>query len=236
MTNPKFYFTPFFIIRFYLLQDIKKILVKYKFTGNLLDVGCGEKPYQNLFKNVSSYTGIDFNHYSKHSRSAIGHPDIYFPNDYNEKLALPFIDNSFQNTVSFQVFEHHKNPQKMFSEMFRVLKNGGYMLISAPFLGGIHEEPNDYQRFTKYGLIELLKPYKCEILEIKEQGALFSTISMLLNEYLNSFAVKNKLFYFISVLIYLPFLLLSYVSLLLDKIFKSNKIFLNYLILVKKNY
>jgi len=123
----------------------------------------------------------------------------------------------------------------LISEMLRVVKKGGCILLTAPFLGGIHEEPHDYQRFTKYGLIELFKPYKCEILEIKEQGALFSTISMFLNEYLNSFAANNKLSYFISVLIYLPFILFSYISLLLDKIFKSNKILFNYLILVKKN-
>jgi len=118
--------------------------------------------------------------------------------------------------------------------MYRITKKSGYILLTVPFLGGLHEEPNDYQRFTKYGLFELFKPYKCKIIKIKEQGSIFSTISILLNEYLNCFASKGKLQYLISILIYLPFILFSYFSLILDIFFKSNKIFFNYLILVKK--
>lgn len=235
MSKIRLYISPFFLAKFYLLRDIGRIAKKYKFSGTLLDFGCGEKPYRSLFKNITEYKGIDFKNYSINKDFIGEKPDYCFSNDYLKTLILPFDNDSFDNVVSFQVLEHHKNPQKMISEIFRITMPGGYILITAPFLGGIHEEPHDYQRFTKYGLIELFKEYNCKILEIKEQGSLFSTISMLLNEFLNSFAAKNKLFYFISVLVYFPFILFSYVSLLLDKIFKSNKIFFNYLILIKKN-
>jgi len=231
----RFYTSPYFLNKFYLVRDIKYINKKYNFSGSLLDIGCGSKPYTDLFNKIKEYKGIDFKDYLVNKDFWARKPDYFFSNGYSKTLTLPFKNESFDNVVSFQVLEHHPNPQKLISEMFRIVKKKGYILLTVPFLGGIHEEPHDYQRFTKYGLIELFKPYKCKILEIKEQGALFSTISMLLNEYLNNFAAKNKLFYFISVLIYLPFLLLSYVSLLLDKIFKSDKIFFNYLILVKKN-
>ncbi len=231
----RFYISPYFLSKFYILKAIKNVLEKYNFSGSLLDVGCGEKPYKNLFRGVKDYVGIDFKNYSTNKDFQGEKPDFYFGNNYSKKLNLPFENNFFDSVVSFQVLEHHKNPHKMIDEMFRVTKPNGYILLTAPFLGGIHEEPNDYQRFTEYGLVELFEPHKCKILEIKEQGALFSTISMLLNESLNSFAAKNKLFYFSSVLIYLPFILFSYLSLLLDRIFKSDKIFFNYLILVKKN-
>jgi len=231
----RFYISPYFISRFYLLRGVQFIVKKYEFKGSTLDIGCGSKPYRDLFNKVKEYKGIDFKDYSVNKDFSFGKPDYFFSNEYSKTLILPFKNESFDNVVSFQVLEHHPNPQKLISEMLRVVKKGGCILLTAPFLGGIHEEPHDYQRFTKYGLIELFKPYKCEILEIKEQGALFSTISMFLNEYLNSFAANNKLSYFISVLIYLPFILFSYISLLLDKIFKSNKILFNYLILVKKN-
>ena len=231
----RFYIFPYFLNKFYLARDIRYINKKYNFRGSLLDIGCGSKPYRSLFDNIKEYRGIDFKDYSVNKDFSFGKPDYFFSNKYSKTLTLPLKNESFDNVVSFQVLEHHPNPQKLISEMFRVVKKGGYILLTAPFLGGIHEEPHDYQRFTKYGLIELFKSYKCEILEIKEQGALFSTISMLLNEYLNSFAANSKLSYFISVLIYLPFILFSYLSLLLDKIFKSNKILFNYLILVKKN-
>jgi len=230
----RFFISPYFLSRFYRLQSIKRIVKKYKIFGTVLDIGCGSKPYRSLFDNIKEYRGIDFKDYSVNKDFPAGKPDYYFSDKYIKTLTLPFKNESFDNVVAFQVLEHHPNPQKLINEMFRIVKNKGYILLTTPFLGGIHEEPNDYQRFTKYGLIELFKLYKCELLEIIKQGSLFSTISMLLNESLNSFAAKNKFFYFISVLIYLPFFLFSYISFFLDMIFKSDKIFFNYLILVKK--
>lgn len=230
----RFCMSPYFISKFYLLRDVQFIVKKYEFKGSVLDIGCGSKPYRDLFNKIKEYKGIDFKDYSVNKDFTFGKPDYFFSDEYVKTLNLPFRNNSFDNVVAFQVLEHHPNPQKLIGEMFRVVKNKGYILLTVPFLGGIHEEPHDYQRFTKYGLTELFKSHKCEILEIKEEGALFSTIAMLLNEYLNNFAAKNKLFYCISVLIYLPFILFSYLSLLLDRIFKSDNIFFNYLILVKK--
>jgi hypothetical protein len=117
--------------------------------------------------------------------------------------------------------------------MVRIVRKGGLVLITCPFMGGLHEEPHDYQRYTKYGLKQLVSRYG-EVLEILEQGSLFSAISMLLNEHLNSFASKSTFTYIISVIIYPLFLFFQYISLILDQLFKSDKIFINYLLLVRK--
>lgn len=233
MTKFRFFISPYFANNYYLLRDIKEIIKKYKFSGSLLDFGCGEKPYKGLFTKTSSYKGIDFRNYSKNPCYKGEKPDLYFNNDYFERLTLPFPNNSFDNVVSFQVLQHHKNPQKMIDEMFRIVKNNGLILLSFTLLVGLHEVPNDYFRFTEFGLFELLKKYKHEVLEIKRQGSIFSTISYLLNDYLANLANKDKTNYFLSGLIYPPFLLFSYFSLLLDKIFPSDKIFLNYLVLIR---
>jgi len=230
----RLYISPCFLNEFYIRRAIESINKNYKFSGSLLDIGCGSKPYIDLFKDVKEYKGIDFKSYSINKDSSIYRPDYFFGKEYNKDLKLSFNKETFDNVVSFQVLEHHPKPEKLVSEMVRVTRTGGYILLTAPFLGGIHEEPNDYQRLTRYGLRELFKMYKCKILVVEEQGSVFSTISMLLNEFLSSFASKNKWRYFISVLIYAPFILFSYISLLLDKVFKSKKIFLNYLILAKK--
>lgn len=230
----RFYFSPYFIPKYYLLKDITSLVKKYQFKGRVLDLGCGQKPYQYLFKKTNKYLGIDFKNFSVNKDFKSRGPDLYFKSDYLKTSNLNFGDESFDHAVSFQVLEHHQDPAKMVSEMARITKRGGYLMISAPFLAGLHEEPSDYQRFTKYGLIELFKKNNCRVVEIKEQGSLFSTISLLLNEYLNHFASKSKPTYFLSVVIYLPFLIFGYVSLFLDQIFKSDKIFFNYLILLKK--
>lgn len=229
----RFYISPYFLIRYYLRRDINLFVKKYHFKGTVLDFGCGQKPYKYLFKN-SQYRGIDFKDYSRNLDFPDDKPDYYFGEEYTKNLFLPFKNESFDNSVSFQVLEHHRDPELMIKEMARITKKGGLILLSCPFIYGLHEEPNDFQRFTKYKLKELFKKNNCEIVEIKEQGSLFSVISMLINEYLSSFAAKNKLYYFLAAVIYLPFLLFQYSSLFLDKFVKSDKIFINYIILAKK--
>jgi SAM-dependent methyltransferase len=229
----RFYISPYFLIRYYLLRDIKYFVKKYKFEGKILDFGCGQKPYKKYFKN-SQYIGIDFERYSKNKDFTEDKPDFYFDEKYSKDLTLPFESEGFDHTVSFQVLEHHKYPEKMISEMARITKKGGLMLVSCPFLYGLHEEPNDFQRYTKYKLKELLEKNNCEIIGRKEEGSLSSVISMLISEHISSFAAKNKLCYFLAAVIYLPFLLFQYLSLFLDKLIKSEKIFINYMILARK--
>lgn len=233
MIKFRFFLAPYFANNYYLRQDIKHIVKKYNFKGSLLDIGCGDKPYKDFFTQISSYRGIDFKNYSKNPWYNDKKPDLFFNENYVKNFILPFPNNSFNNIVSFQVIEHHKDPQKMIDEMFRIIKNDGLMLLSFTLLVGLHEVPNDYFRFTEFGLSQLLKKHKHKILEIKKQGSLFSTISYLLNDYLANIANKNKINYFLICLIYPPFLLFSYFSLLLDKIFPSEKIFLNYVIIIK---
>jgi SAM-dependent methyltransferase len=230
----RLFISPFFLTRFYQLKDIRKVVKKYPFKGTLIDIGCGNKPYKFLFSEISKYEGIDFKNYSINKDMGHEEPEYFFDKEYGKSFILPFKNNSFSHSVAFQVLEHHKDPQKMISEMVRITKQGGYIFISVPFLGGIHEEPNDFQRFTSFGLIELFETNHCKVVEVIPQGSLFSTISMLLNEYLNNFATKNRVMYILALCLYPPFLLFSYLSTVLDIIFPSRKIVFNYVVLAQK--
>jgi len=87
---------------------------------------------------------------------------------------LPFVDNSFDTVLCISVLEHLTEPSRAVVEMQRVLKPGGTIIISVPFLFPIHESPNDYWRFTKYGLQHLfVNGWKIEklIAETNEQEA-----------------------------------------------------------------
>jgi SAM-dependent methyltransferase len=46
---------------------------------------------------------------------------------------LSFLDNSFDLVITQDVLEHVKNPGKAFSEIFRVLKLGGYHIFTIPY-------------------------------------------------------------------------------------------------------
>lgn len=231
----KFYVSPFFIAKHYILKDLKELLKKYLFKWKIIDIWCWEKPYQFLFNGNYTYEWIDFDNFSKNNDYKWSKPDYLFNESYINSLEFPFWNESYDNVVSFQVLEHHKSPEIFVKESFRILKNWGFLLVTVPFLYWIHENPNDFQRYTKYWLIELFSKNWFKIIEIKSQWSLFSTISLLFNQYLDSFASKNKINFIFSILVYFPFLLFQYLSLFLDLIFKSENIVFNYIILLRKN-
>ncbi|MCL5432851.1 MAG: class I SAM-dependent methyltransferase [Patescibacteria group bacterium] len=228
-----FLLSPHFLIKYYLYSDIKKITAKYNFSGSIIDVGCGNKPYKKLFNKTKSYKGIDFKTYSKNFSFYDEKPDFYFDEKYNKTFKLPFKTNNFDNALSFQVLEHHKKPEIMIKEILRIIKKGGLLLVSFPLIWGLHEEPNDYYRFTEYGMNELVKKYGGKIITIKKQGAIFSTVSVLANDYFVNLIQKNRIFYLL-LFVYPALLLFSYSCLIFDKIFSSDKVFLNYVALIKK--
>ena len=68
---------------------------------------------------------------------------------------LPFKNEAFDAVISEAVLEHVRAPQDIVAEIHRVLKPGGYICIAVPFLQGYHASPNDYQRWTVPGIIQL---------------------------------------------------------------------------------
>lgn len=89
--------------------------------------------------------------------------------------ALPFADNSIPAVVSESVLEHVADPQIVASELVRVLKPGGYLYVSAPFIHPYHASPDDFNRWTKSGLKHLFKE-----LEIVEYGVRSGPLSAML--------------------------------------------------------
>ncbi|MBF0244893.1 MAG: class I SAM-dependent methyltransferase [Planctomycetes bacterium] len=74
-----------------------------------------------------------------------------------DALSLPFEDDSFDFIVSEFVIEHISKPEKFCGEASRVLKSGGILYISYPFIHPYHAYPNDYFRYTPQAL-EVLFP------------------------------------------------------------------------------
>lgn len=140
-------------------------------SGNLLDIGCGKKPYYKIFKKkVSSYIGLD-----------LKDGDVT-----GSALELPFPDNYFDTVFSSQVIEHVEDPFLMMRESMRVLKKGGYLILTAPLFWCLHEEPRDFFRFTKYGLLKLVEQANLTIIYIKERGCWPSTLGQMISLFLES--------------------------------------------------
>lgn len=149
--------------------------------GRLLDVGCGEKPYERLFRPyVDAYVGVEHAAtFSKTSASRRARPDVLYDGTH-----LPFEDASFDTVISVEVLEHTPDPQNLLGEIARVLKRHGTLILSAPFSIRLHEEPHDYFRYTPHGLRELMARANLEVVEIWPQGTLWSVLAHKINTYL----------------------------------------------------
>lgn len=73
---------------------------------------------------------------------------------------LSFEDESVDLVIAEQLLEHVSDPQVILKEACRVLRPGGMIYISTPFILGYHSMPGDYYRWTLEGLRELLKDFK----------------------------------------------------------------------------
>lgn len=62
--------------------------------------------------------------------------------------ALPFKDGIFDCVICSELLEHVPHPPDVISEVHRVLREGGVLLICVPFLNRIHADPHDYGRYT----------------------------------------------------------------------------------------
>ena len=230
----RLYISPLFLQRFLLSRKLIELIRQYRFSGQVLDVGCGSKPYRQLFKYSSKYLGIDFPNYSLNKDSSFSPPDYFFTSEYSQNYRLPFAANQFAHTVSFQVLEHHPQPQKLLSEMARITKKGGYILLTFPFIGGLHEEPHDYQRLTHYQIQRWAKDNHLKVTAVHRLGSLAGVISVLLNEQLGYFASGGKWQYVLSVPVHFFLLAGQYLALLADLLWRSKTIFINYVMVLQK--
>ena len=130
------------------------------FCGRVLDLGCGEQPYAPLVRRQgATYIGIDI------ASTQCPAPDVCA-----DSLSLPFKSSLFDVVLSTQVIEHVRDPFRLFAEIRRVLRPGGHLVMTAPQLWPLHEEPHDYFRFTRYGLDMLAARNGLHIIILRERG------------------------------------------------------------------
>ena len=150
--------------------------------GRLLDVGCGEKPFESIFlPYVSEYVGIEYADTFESTKSSDRKtkPDFYY-----DGKTLPFESRSFDTVISIQVLEHTPDPRRLVQEIGRVVKKDGLVVMNAPFSFRLHEEPFDYFRYTPHGWRALFDEAGLEVTEIRPMGDLWSVLGHKLNSYL----------------------------------------------------
>jgi len=118
-------------------------------AGPLLDVGCGTMPYRALFAASQPYEGLEIDQDRNLSNPRVTH--------FYAGSAFPLASGSYSAVLCSQVLEHSFSPEQLLSECHRVLRPGGGLLLTVPFLWPEHEQPWDAQRFTSFGLRQRLE-------------------------------------------------------------------------------
>jgi SAM-dependent methyltransferase len=158
---------PFYFIRKGLLDAVRKHAPSL--GGKLLDFGCGSKPYKSLI-NAEEYIGLDFeNPAHDHSREPV---DVYY-----DGKTIPFGNEYFDSILSSEVAEHLFDLPHTLEEMNRVLRKGGKLLITCPFVWNEHEVPYDYARYTQFALKDLLSKKGFKVLEYEKRGDFIEAIT-----------------------------------------------------------
>ena len=155
------------LINRYHVRPVLKEIIELS-HGNVLDIGCGEKPFYKYVKHkVDSYIGLD-------------HPDTPHPKEnidvFSTAYSIPFPDNHFDIALLTQVIEHLEEPQKALNEINRVLKKDGQLIIAWPFLYPVHEAPRDFYRYTNYGMKALAEMSGFEVQKMVPVSGFWVTI------------------------------------------------------------
>jgi SAM-dependent methyltransferase len=139
--------------------------------GVTLDVGCGRKPYEKtFFAGAEKYVGLDY----LTDRST---PDVV-----GSATDIPLGDAGFDTVVCTEVLEHVPDPLKAMREMYRVLKPGGYLVLSTPMYWPRHEVPYDYFRYPYDGLLHLIKTSGFELTQLYNRGHSYVFIGQVIQQ------------------------------------------------------
>lgn len=138
-----------------------------KLHGKILDVGGADFIDQIGFIPGDDYICLDIKKTKNTSILCDAH-------------AIPFKNESFDYVICNAVLEHTKTTYEILCEINRILRSGGHLWVSVPFLQHIHSDPYDFRRFTNYGLSQEIELAGFDVKEIHGSYGIIDSIEYLL--------------------------------------------------------
>ena len=168
------YLAPTAITMMLLRKQLKKT-VKYV-NGNVLDVGCGMKPYEQIFSPYADkYVGVDM----------VEGPKVDIVADISK--GLPFQSGTYDTVICTEMLEHTPYPRESIREISRVVRTNGHIILSSPFTHKLHGEPYDYYRFSHHILEIILQEAGLEPLEFHRVGTCIAVLGREIGDIMYAF-------------------------------------------------
>lgn len=148
--------------------------------ARLLDVGAGDRPYDELFHDAAEVVAVDI--------PGNPHADLH-----GSVAALPVDDASFDVVLCLQVLEHVPDPAAAVRELHRVVKPGGRVLASTHGIYPFHPNPDDLWRWTHQGLERLfLTNAEWESVTVRPGAGTTATVAMLVAHLIDLLAKRAR--------------------------------------------
>jgi SAM-dependent methyltransferase len=138
--------------------------------SRVLDVGAGEAPYRALFGHCE-YLTVDW----------VGSMYETSPDITATAEGIPVDDANFDAVVLTEVLEHVPDPVAALREQWRILKPGGRILVTVPFVWHLHELPNDYARYAPAALERFAAEAGFEDTVVSARGNYFTALAQLMD-------------------------------------------------------
>jgi len=161
------------VLRYHVDKFFASKAQRFKKNDLILDVG-GEKKNKKGQFDTSEYAGKVF--YLNIDPQT--HPDFL-----GDAAKMPVKKNYFDVVICSQLLEHVLSPTQVLKEILRVLKPGGMLLMSVPFLYRIHPDPVDYARYTDFYWKTNLIKLGFKKIKIENHGYFFSVLTNMLKTY-----------------------------------------------------
>lgn len=158
----------------FLNEDSERKQIAERARGTVLDIGCGDQSIRAYLTHVDHYIGLD--HYVTATQWYGTRPQVFA-----DAQLLPFLTGFFDTVLMLDVLEHLPRPANAMSETARILKPGGLLILSVPFLYPLHDEPLDFHRWTRHGLDQMADQYGLRVIESRSVGQPLETAGLLLN-------------------------------------------------------
>lgn len=169
--------TPGFVDLYTVRTNILKALTATlpAIRGSVVDIGAGNAPYRNLILDqpgVTEYLGVDL------ENSLYALPDLAW-----DGVTLPLEDNRADTVMLTEVLEHCDDAATVLAEAHRILKPGGLLFLTVPFLWPLHDVPQDVCRYTPWTMERLLASGGFSKFSVKPLGGFDASLAQMVGLY-----------------------------------------------------